>query len=194
MSLPTPSPARPRRTTNTVGSCGHRYPDELGRMIESSAICYRPDPPMLPARKKVNDGSRALYQKKDSPGVEGEPIWLPAPDAPSPRLARRRVFQKYLDQSVCRIGICLDEIEAKSANLRFECLHKASCLALEWCMLVVKGRTQSTRLINHGKIFHGIGRRNEGCKSCPSHDNMNRLGESSCRSHSSKRLLNLARF
>ncbi len=56
------------------------YDGKTQLLIENPINRYLINSPMLPDLKKNPDGSLTLYTQKDSPGVDKESNWLPAPD------------------------------------------------------------------------------------------------------------------
>ena len=58
------------------------YDGKTQLLIENPLNRYLINSPMLPQMKKNPDGSLTLYIRKDSPGADKEPNWLPAPNAP----------------------------------------------------------------------------------------------------------------
>jgi hypothetical protein len=58
------------------------YDGKTQLLIENPINRYLVNSPMLPDMKKNDDGSLTIYIQKDSPGIEKESNWLPAPDGP----------------------------------------------------------------------------------------------------------------
>jgi hypothetical protein len=58
------------------------YDGKTQLLIDNPINRYLINAPMLPDLKKNADGSLTIYMQKDSPGIEKEPNWLPAPDGP----------------------------------------------------------------------------------------------------------------
>jgi hypothetical protein len=56
------------------------YDGKSQLLIENPINRYLINSPMLPDMKKNADGSLTLYIQKDSPGVDKESNWLPAPN------------------------------------------------------------------------------------------------------------------
>ena len=58
------------------------YDGKTQLLIKNPINRYLLNSPMLPSMKKNKDGSLTLYIQKDSPGMDKESNWLPAPDGP----------------------------------------------------------------------------------------------------------------
>jgi len=58
------------------------YDGKSQLLIENPINRYLINSPMLPGMKKNADGSLTLYVQKDSPGVDKDSNWLPAPNGP----------------------------------------------------------------------------------------------------------------
>ncbi len=58
------------------------YDGKTQFLIKNSINRYLINSPMMPSMKTGADGSLTLYIQKDSPGVDKEANWLPAPDGP----------------------------------------------------------------------------------------------------------------
>ncbi len=56
------------------------YDGKSQLLIENPINRYLINSPMLPGMKKNADGSLTLYVQKDSPGLDKESNWLPAPN------------------------------------------------------------------------------------------------------------------
>jgi hypothetical protein len=55
------------------------YDGKTQLLVANPINRYLINSPMLPGLKKNPDGSLTIYVQKDSPGVERESNWLPAP-------------------------------------------------------------------------------------------------------------------
>jgi hypothetical protein len=79
------------------------YDGKTQLLIENPINRYLINTAMLPSMKKNADGSLTLYIQKDSPGVDKEANWLPAPDGPI-YLAMRMYWPKTGQPSVLPVG------------------------------------------------------------------------------------------
>ena len=79
------------------------YDGKTQLLIKNPINRYLINSPMLPELKKNDDGSLTIYIQKDSPGVEKEANWLPAPDGPI-YLALRMYWPKTEPPSILPVG------------------------------------------------------------------------------------------
>jgi hypothetical protein len=72
-------------------------------LIKNPIDRYLINSPMLPELKENSDGSLTMYIQKDSPGIEKESNWLPAPDGPI-YLVMRLYWPKTEEPSILPAG------------------------------------------------------------------------------------------
>jgi len=72
-------------------------------LIKNPINRYLINSPMLPELKKGKDGSITIYIQKDSPGIDKESNWLPAPNGPV-YMVMRLYWPKTEDPSILPIG------------------------------------------------------------------------------------------
>lgn len=79
------------------------YDGKTQFLIQNPINRYLINSPMLPEMKKNPDGSLTIYIQKDSPGMDRESNWLPAPDGPI-YIAMRLYWPKTEAPSILPIG------------------------------------------------------------------------------------------
>jgi hypothetical protein len=79
------------------------YDGKTQLLVKNPIGRYLINSPMLPSLKKSADGSTTIYIQKDSPGVDTESNWLPAPDGPI-YLVMRLYWPKTEPPSIFPLG------------------------------------------------------------------------------------------